>query len=416
MATPTPGKKAAAAKAPASRAAVKKAPAKRSSVKKTVAAQSDSSAGVDTSIEATADRAELTMEQKASPDPAAEARLTPELLAALSITDTSNDPSADISGRDPELLKTLYHGVVRARAFEDRMHAMYRSGDLLGSYYSGNWHEAIGAGLMAAMRFDDYFCPLHRDVSAHLMRGMPPEQIMGSFMGKAIAPTGGRDGTLHYGRLDLNTYNPPSHIPANYPVATGMAFAAKYRGEDRVAVAICGDGSTSRADFHESVNIAAALDLPCIFVVQNNQWAYSTPLSMQTGSANFAIKAVGYGIPGVKVDGTDALAVYDAAVEAIARARAGGGPTLIEAVTMRMHGHAEHDPADYVPQAMRDEWAMKDPVQLLEDRLVAAGVITEDEAKQTRDDARKWAIEARKIAIAAPMPDPSNIEDGVYAE
>ncbi len=271
-------------------------------------------------------------------------------------------------------------------------------------------------GVMAAMRDDDYFAPLHRDVGAHLLRGMPPEQIMGSFMGKAIAPTGGRDGTLHYGRLDLNTYNPPSHIPANYPVATGMAFAAKYRGEDRVAVAMCGDGSTSRADFHESVNMAGALGLPCIFVVQNNQWAYSTPLRMQTHSASFAIKAVAYGIHGIKVDGTDVLSVYDAAVEAIARARAGGGSTILEAVTMRMHGHAEHDPADYVPQEMRDEWAKKDPVALFEDRLIAAGVITDDEAKQTRDDARKWAIAARKTALAAPMPDPSNIEDGVYAD
>lgn len=357
-----------------------------------------------------------TVETIASPEPELADKLTPEVLAAIDVKDTSANPPASLTDRDPELLKKLYHGVIRGRAFEDRMHSMYRSGDLLGSYYSGNWHEAIGAGIMAAMRDDDWFAPLHRDVTAHLMRGMPPEQIMASFMGKATGPTGGRDGTLHYGRLDLRTYNPPSHIPANFPVATGFAFASKYRGEDSVTVAICGDGSTSRADFHEAVNIAAAQDLPIIFVIQNNQWAYSTPLPLQTGSATFAIKAVAYGIHGVKVDGTDAVAVYDAMAEAIERARQGGGPTIVEAVTMRMHGHAEHDPADYVPKEMFDEWSKKDPVELLEKRLIEAGVITEDEAKQTRDDARKWAIDARKVAMAAPMPEPSNIEDGIYAE
>ncbi len=117
---------------------------------------------------------------------------------------------------------------------------------------------------------------------------------------------------MHYGRLDLGIYNLPSHIPANFPVATGMAFAAKYRGEDRVCLAFCGDGSTSRADFHEALNMAGALTLPCIFVVENNQFAYSTPVSMQTASQDFAGKAAAYGFPGVKVDGTDAVAVYDA--------------------------------------------------------------------------------------------------------
>ncbi|WP_432559738.1 thiamine pyrophosphate-dependent dehydrogenase E1 component subunit alpha [Granulicoccus sp. GXG6511] len=341
--------------------------------------------------------------------------LAPEVLAALDITDTSGNPPASLDGRDPEFLKKLYEGVVRARAFEDRMHSMYRAGDLLGSYYSGNWHEAISVGTMAAMTPEDYFAPLHRDVGAHLMRGMPPEEIMGSFMGKAIAPTGGRDGTLHYGRLDLNTYNPPSHIPANYPVATGMAFAAKYRGDDRVAVAICGDGSTSRADFHEAVNIAGAMQLPIVFQVQNNQIAMGTKLSMQTHSSSFAIKAVAYGIPGIKCDGTDVVAVYDAMKEAVDRARAGGGPTLVEAVTMRMHGHAEHDSADYVDPALIEEWGKRDPVELFEKRLLDAKIITDEEATAAREDARKWAIAARKIAVSAPMPDPSNIEEGVYA-
>jgi TPP-dependent pyruvate/acetoin dehydrogenase alpha subunit len=321
-----------------------------------------------------------------------------------------------ISDRDPALLTRIYEVMVLTRAVEDRMVAMYRSGDLLGSLYTGHWHEAISVGSAAALRPDDYLAPIHRDLGAHLWRGLEPWQVMASFMGKATSPTHGRDGTLHYGRLDLGIYNLPSHIPANFPVATGMAFAAKYRGEDRVALAFCGDGSTSRADFHEALNMSAALGLPNVWVIENNQFAYSTPLRLQTASESFAVKAVAYGMPGVKVDGTDALAVYDAASEAIARARAGEGPSLIEAVTMRMHGHAEHDPADYVPREMLEEWSKKDPVELFERRLVEAGVLDDDRAAAIRESARKLAIDARKKALSDPMPDPSTVEVGVYAD
>jgi pyruvate dehydrogenase E1 component alpha subunit len=245
---------------------------------------------------------------------------------------------------------------------------------------------------------------------------MDPAEIMASFMGKVTSPTGGRDGTLHYGRLDLNVYNPPSHIPDNYPVATGAAFAFRYRSEDRVALAYCGDGSVSEGDFHEALNIAAVMRLPCIFIVENNQFAYSTPLRLQSATSDFAVKAAAYGMPGVTVDGTDVLAVHDATAEAAARARAGHGPSLIECVTMRMHGHAEHDPADYVPRDMLAEWQKRDPVVLFENRLLEHGVIDEEAARQIRESARQKAIEARKKALADPLPDPSTVERGVYAD
>jgi pyruvate dehydrogenase E1 component alpha subunit len=286
---------------------------------------------------------------------------------------------------------------------------------MLGSVYTGHWHEAIAVGTAAALRPDDFLCPIHRDLGAHLWRGMEPWQVMASFLGKATAPTGGRDGTLHYGRLDLNVYNLPSHIPDNYPVATGGAFAFKYRGEDRVALAYCGDGSTSRGDFHEAVNIAAVMDLPCIFVVENNQFAYSTPLRLQSRT-DFASKAAAYGIPGEKVDGTDVVAVYEATRRAVDRARAGAGPSLIECVTMRMHGHAEHDPADYVPREMLEEWARKDPVELFAARLQELGLADADEIAAMRDEARRIGIEARKKALADPMPEPDHEEERVYAQ
>ena len=329
---------------------------------------------------------------------------------------TRRKKTAAVTERDRDLLLRIHETMVLTRAVEDRMVAMYRGGDLLGSLYTGHWHEAISVGAAAALRQDDYLAPIHRDLGAHLWRGMEPWQVMASFMGKATSPTGGRDGTLHYGRLDLGIYNLPSHIPANFPVATGMAFAAKYRGEDRVALAFCGDGSTSRADWHESINIASVLKLPSVFVIENNQFAYSTPLSLQSASESFAAKAAAYGIPGTKVDGTDVLAVHDAVAEAVARARAGDGPSIVEGVTMRMHGHAEHDPADYVPREMLEEWSKKDPVELFEGLLVEHDVLDADAAKKVRETARQRAIDARRKALADPMPDPATVEDGVYAD
>jgi TPP-dependent pyruvate/acetoin dehydrogenase alpha subunit len=321
-----------------------------------------------------------------------------------------------VTSRDRDLLLRIFEMMVMMRAVEDRMVSMYRSGDLLGSLYTGHWHEAIAVGTASALRQDDFLAPLHRDLGAHLWRGMDAAQIMASFMGKATSPTGGRDGTLHYGRLDLNVYNPPSHIPDNYPVATGAAFAFVYRGEDRVALAYCGDGSTSEGDFHEAVNIAAVMKLPCIFIVENNQYAYSTPIRLQSAAAGFAVKAAGYGIPGVTVDGTDVLAVHDATAEAVARARAGDGPSLIECVTMRMHGHAEHDPADYVPREMLEQWQQRDPVALFEARLLEHGVLDEEAAAKVREAARQKAIAARQKALADPLPDPATVEQALYAD
>jgi TPP-dependent pyruvate/acetoin dehydrogenase alpha subunit len=328
-------------------------------------------------------------------------------------TESKGEP---VESRDKQLLLRIFETMVMTRAVEDRMVSMYRSGDLLGSLYTGHWHEAISVGTASALRPDDFLAPIHRDLGAHLWRGMDPAQVMASFMGKATSPTGGRDGTLHYGRLDLNIYNLPSHIPDNYPVALGFAFAFQYRGQDGVSLAYCGDGSTSEGNFHESLNIAAAMKLPAIFVVENNQYAYSTPVRMQSAVKEYSVKAQAYGMPGVTVDGTDVLAVHDATSEAVARARAGEGPSLIEGVTMRMHGHAEHDPADYVPRELLEEWQKRDPVALFENVLLSRGIIDEEIAGKIREAARQKAIEARKKALADPLPDPATVERGVYAD
>ncbi len=296
------------------------------------------------------------------------------------------------------------------------MVSMYRQGELLGSLYTGHWHEAIAVGTAAALRPSDFLAPLHRDLGAHLWRGMDPREVMASFMGKATSPTGGRDGTLHYGRRDLNVYNPPSHLPDNYPVAAGAAFAFKYRHLDGVALAYAGDGATGTGDFHEALNIAATLELPCIFIIENNQYAYSTPLRLTSRSTDLATKAVAHGMPGEKVDGVDVVAVYEATSRAVELARSGGGPSLIEAVTMRMHGHAEHDPADYVPRELLAEWAKRDPIEEFAARLRELQLATDEDVAKIKEEVRQIAMDARQQALADPMPEPMGLEERVYAD
>jgi TPP-dependent pyruvate/acetoin dehydrogenase alpha subunit len=289
-----------------------------------------------------------------------------------------------------DLAVRMFEVMALMRAVEDRMVTMYRQGELLGSLYTGHWHEAIAVGTASALRPTDVVAPLHRDLGVHLWRGLEPWQVMASFMGKATSPTGGRDGTLHYGRLDLNIINPVSHIPNNYPIATGAAFALRYRGTDGVAMAYCGDGATSRGDFHEALNIAGVQRLPCVFIVENNQYAYSTPNRLTT--------------------------VHEAASRAVARARAGEGPSLIEAVTMRMHGHAEHDPADYVPGGVKEMWAKRDPVRECAGRLIELGFLDSDGVTAVQEQAYQTALEHRNKVLGMPMPEPDDEESRVYAD
>jgi pyruvate dehydrogenase E1 component alpha subunit len=230
-------------------------------------------------------------------------------------------------------------------------------------------------------------------------------------MGRAGGVTGGRDGNVHFGDWRLGCVGMVSMLPDMMLVATGMAMAFKLRGEKRAAITWFGDGSTSRGDFHEAMNWAGVQKLPVVFVLENNQYAYSTPLTAQ-----FAVdpveRAAAYGFPGVTVDGNDAEAMFAAVYAARERAVGGGGPTLIEAVTMRMHGHAAHDDMKYVPKAQLDEWRAKDPIERQETRLREAGVDVEAIHAEVRA-----AIEAGvEEALAMPMPDPATATHGIFAE
>src|SRR5919201_6506603 len=241
------------------------------------------------------------------------------------------------------------------REIEARALSLYRQGKVPGSFYDGYGQEAVSAGACFAMAPEDRLCILHRDLAAHLIRGVTPARIFGQYMGRAGGITGGREGNVHFGDWRLGCVGMVSMLPDMMLVATGMAMAFKIRGERRCALTWFGDGPTPRGDFHEAMNWAGVQKLPVIFILENNQYAYSTPTEQQF-AVNPVERAAAYGFPGEPVDGNDAEAMFERVRRARERALAGEGPTLIEAVTMRMHGHAAHDDMKYVPKEKVEEW------------------------------------------------------------
>src|SRR5881394_601719 len=267
------------------------------------------------------------------------------------------------AGLDREDLLNAYRNMVITRSIEERGHILYRQGKIPGSFYTGRGNEAASVGVATAMGPDDVGTPLHRDMGVHVVRGVEPWRILAQYMGRADGPTHGKDGNVHMADARLGLLAMVSHLPAMLPVAVGCALAFRIREEKRVALGWFGEGSAARGDAHEAMNMAGVRRLPMVFICDNNQWAYSTPTHLGFPTEHIADRAQAYGFEGVVVDGTDVLAVYREAKRAIEKAREGGGPTLIECLTLRMEGHAVHDDAFYVPKDMFEEWAKTDPLE-----------------------------------------------------
>ncbi len=318
--------------------------------------------------------------------------------------------------RAPQQLTTgdrvaLLRFMLLMRSIEARALTLYRQGKVPGSFYDGYGQEAVSVGAAFAMAAEDRLCILHRDLGAHLVRGVEPERILGQYMGRAGGVTGGREGNVHFGDASRGCVGMVSMLPDMMVVATGMAMAFKLRGERRAAITWFGDGSTSRGDFHEALNWAAVQRLPVIFVLENNQYAYSTPTDRQF-AVNPVHRAESYGMVGESVDGNDVEAMFDAVRRARERAVEGGGPTLLEAVTMRMHGHAAHDDMRYVPTELLEAWAERDPIDLQAARVAALGV----DVDALRAEVEAEVEAAAEAALAMPMPDPATATDGVFAD
>ncbi len=247
------------------------------------------------------------------------------------------------------------------------------------------------------------------------VRGVKPREVMMQYMAKSDGPTGGKDCNLHFGDLSRGLVAPISMLGALIPVMAGVALGNRMQGKDSVALTYIGDGGTSTGDFHEGLNFAAVLNAPFVLIAEHNGWAYSTPTSRQMRIKNIVTRAAAYGIPGEIVDGNDVLAVYEATRRAVERARSGGGPSLIEAKTFRMKGHAEHDDAGYVPKEQFEEWKKKDPIDRFERHLVSTGLATEEELRAITAGIDEELNREVDTALASPFPPPERAFEGVYA-
>jgi len=312
----------------------------------------------------------------------------------------------------------IYRWMVLNRRMEVTLENLYKQGKVVGGVYFGLGQEACSCASAYALRKEDWFAPMIRNQGSTLVRGFPPRDIMMQYMAKAGSPTGGRDGTSHFGDIkDRNMVAPISMLGDLVPVLAGVALGARLQGKNLAVMTYIGDGGQSTGVTYEGLNFAAVQDLGLVLFVESNLWAYSTPSSMQYRVKDLAERAIGYGIPGVIIDGTDACQVYDAAHEACERARRGEGPTLIEAKMMRMKGHAIHDGADYVPKAMLEFWRKRDPIARFENFLVNVKKwLTSAENQKLISDVETQVEAERDLAVASPMPEPESAAGGVYCE
>src|SRR5436853_2118588 len=319
------------------------------------------------------------------------------------------------AGLDREDLLGVYRSMALTRGIEERGHILYRQGKIPGSFYTGRGNEAASVGVASAMRGEDVGTPIQRDMGVHVTRGTEPWRIFAQYMGRSDGLAAGKDGNVHMADIRLGLIAMVSHLPALMPVAVGAALAFQIRREPRVAVAWSGDGAMARGDAHEAMNLAGVRKLPVVFIVDNNQYAYSTPNRLEFACEHLADRAAAYGFEGVVVDGCDVLTVYREAHAAIEKARAGGGPTLLELVTLRMEGHAVHDDAAYVPRSLVEEFTARDPVDRYRAWLQVNQELTDEEQAAIEAEVRATVEKGVADAEASPLPDPDTVLDGVYA-
>jgi TPP-dependent pyruvate/acetoin dehydrogenase alpha subunit len=324
-------------------------------------------------------------------------------------------PLRNEAGLSEAQLEQLYYLMKLARALEDRLFVMYRQGKLVGSVFLARGQEAMEVGCAFPLRPDDVVSGTHRDQILAITKGMDIRRVLLNYFGKRDGPTRGRDGNSHFHAFDIGVMNVVSHLPDGYPLAVGAALAFKLRREPRVALAMCGEGATNNGTWHEAMNLAAVMKLPFIAVVQNNQYAYSTPNWQEFACESLADRAKGYGIPGVEIDGNDILQVVATIKEAAERARSGGGPTLVVGQTFRQLGHAGHDGAEYVPQEVRDYWLARDPIARFEAFLESNGLLDPVKKEELESRIKQEIAESIEWAQAQPDPLPEEVSQGVYA-
>lgn len=329
-------------------------------------------------------------------------------------TKTQAVSTKDVEPSGATLERMLYY-LKLTRESEYRIErVLYRQGKIVGGVYVGRGQEAIGVGSAIQLAEGDVALPSHRDFSSFVIRGVPLGQVFANWMGRGTGPTRGRENTLHIGDLKLGLIPIISPLGDTLPVACGVALTFKQRRRRNVALVHFGEGTTSRGDVHEAMNLAAVMKLAVVFICNNNAYAYSTPTERQYAVRDLSVRGPAYGIPGVTIDGNDVLAVYDAVRKAMALGRSGGGPSFIECKTFRMTGHSAHDAAEYVPQKLLEQEARKDPILRLEKVMLERKLLTREGIAEMERRIHKQIDEAVAYADAQPLPDGATAAKGVY--
>jgi TPP-dependent pyruvate/acetoin dehydrogenase alpha subunit len=324
--------------------------------------------------------------------------------------------AADLSRLE---LHELYHYLQLTRQVENTLTNLYRQNKVIGGLYRSLGQEATAVGSAYALRrrsdgSGDVIAPAIRNLGSLLVMGARPADVLTQYMAKAASPTRGREQNVHFTDYQRGFIGLISHLGVMIEVMAGVALTFRLRGEDRVALAYSGDGMTSTGAFHEGFNLAAVQRAPLIVLVENNRYAYSTPVSRQTAAKSFVAKAPGYGVAGESADGNDVLAVYSMTRRAAERARSGGGASLLEVLTYRRLGHAEHDAQAYVPPEELAEWAERDPLQRYERVLLEGGHAAEAELEAIRQRVAEEVDAAREEAERSPLPEPETALGDVY--
>src|SRR5581483_8751303 len=308
----------------------------------------------------------------------------------------------------PEQLLEMFYWLKLIRAFDERLSVLVKQGKVRSGVYTGIGQEAIVVGTCYGLRKEDFICPLHRDLGSFLMKGVDARTMMSQMLAKTTGLSKGKDSALHSGVSELGIFGNTSMLGANLPVAAGLALTFKMEKVDNVVLAYFGEGASNVGDFHEALNFAGVQQLPVIFICENNQYAYSVPIEKSMAIDDVADRAASYGFDGVAINGNDVLAVYQSTQGALARARAGDGPTLIECKTYRWHGHSEHDKAFYRTDEELAMWKSRDPIPTFTTYLKGLNVLNDEQLADIESRVKATIDDAVDFAASAPDPVPED--------
>ena len=315
-----------------------------------------------------------------------------------------------------EVLGRMFETMTRIKRCDERFRSMIGAGQIVVTYYSPRGQEVIPAAFSAVLEPDDYVVTTYRGLHDHLAKGVKLRDLWAEFLGKRAGTCKGKGGPMHITDPSVGLMVTTGVVGSGLPIANGFGLAAQMRGTTQVTVVNFGDGASNIGAFHEALNLASLWKLPVVFVCQNNRYAEHTPYAEGTSAERISDRAGGYGMPGVTVDGNDPVAMHQAAHEAVARARAGGGPTLIEALTYRFYGHIMGDRMPYMPKKERAAAMEADPVPAFRAWLLQGGHFTEDELAAVESSVQAELDDAVEYALACPAPAPAELLDDVYAE